>query len=331
MRRVAAIAVAFIIAVVGVTATPRPATASGFGQWHHNPATGHFYAQVNGVAWPEAEAQAVAVGGHLVTINDQAEESWLEATFTAPNLWIGFTDSAVEGTWVWSSGEPVTYTNWIPGQPDDWQAVGGEDYAVMNATWQVGLGWDDWDGKSINGIVEVPYRPKMPAAPAANRTSAGTIHANFSMAPLGTTAPWGSVTADVRGPANFADVPGYYNFDANSTGIAADDLVHARGVVRDVIFWYDPYQGGARVGFVEGVQCLYWQSRAPSCTDADWMFVDRVDPKVPDQQVSCWWDSGVRPVNPPGDDPCDTNAGLGAHQDWFDVVSGSLVVHLGKQ
>jgi len=119
-------------------------------------ATGHRYQVVHGLTWEEAEAYARSVGGHLVTINDRAEEDWLEATFPEPDLWIGLTDRAVEGTWAWVSGEPVTYTNWCPGQPDDWQEVGGEDYGFMNTSFCGGRGWDDAAGGPFpGGIVEV--------------------------------------------------------------------------------------------------------------------------------------------------------------------------------
>jgi hypothetical protein len=158
----AAVAVAFVLALTGVVAVPGPAVAlvgGQLGQWHYNPATGHVYQQVNDLTWEEAEAYAVGVGGHLVTINDQAEDDWLEATFTGENLWIGFTDRDVEGTWVWSSGEPVTYTDWCPGQPDDWQDVGGEDYGFMNPAFCGGSGWDDAAGGPFpGGIVEVTPR-----------------------------------------------------------------------------------------------------------------------------------------------------------------------------
>ena len=60
--------------------------------------------------WSEAEAYAQSLGGHLVTINDQAEEDWLVSELRPTSyygFWIGLTDEAEEGTWVWSSGEAV--------------------------------------------------------------------------------------------------------------------------------------------------------------------------------------------------------------------------------
>jgi hypothetical protein len=100
--------------------------------------------------WLNAEAEAVAVGGHLVTINDSTEEAWLQSQFGNSGKWIGFTDQAAEGTWVWISGEPVTYTNWNGGEPND---AGGEDYAVTN--WS-GIKWNDLNGaQSYYGIIEI--------------------------------------------------------------------------------------------------------------------------------------------------------------------------------
>ena len=109
--------------------------------------------------WPDAEAWATKLGGHLVTINDQAEETWLEATFPGPH-WIGLNDVAQEGNWVWSSGEQITFTKWIPEQPDNALIVPeGEDFGVMNWTYNDAFGWDDWDGASIGSIIEVANLP----------------------------------------------------------------------------------------------------------------------------------------------------------------------------
>lgn len=78
----------------------------------------------------DAEEEANAQGGHLVTINDSLENDWLATVFNDRQYWIGFTDWGSEGDWYWLSGESSTYTNWDTGQPDD--GNGGEDSATFN-------------------------------------------------------------------------------------------------------------------------------------------------------------------------------------------------------
>ena len=97
------------------------ATGLVFGQglnWVPNPANGHLYAVTQPMTWAAAEALGVQQGGHLVTIRNAQENAWLLSTFGFA-LWIGFNDLATEGFFVWSSGEPVTYTNWNSGEPNN--------------------------------------------------------------------------------------------------------------------------------------------------------------------------------------------------------------------
>ena len=139
-----------------------------------NPSNGHTYYLLETSTWTEAEAMSVSLGGHLVTINDQSENDWVYGNFhyAAPSgysgLWIGLNDAAEEGSFEWVSGEPVEYTKWAPGQPDN---TGEEDYTVMwNYTGQEGL-WNDtlddnWyfmHGYLTYGIVEVVYE-KIPSS-----------------------------------------------------------------------------------------------------------------------------------------------------------------------
>lgn len=136
-----------ILAIVWGLALPGVAQAIPYG--------GHdYFLTATTKYWTDAESEAVAAGGHLVTINDAAEESWLRTTFGTSLLWIGFTDQTAEGTWVWISGEPVTYTNWAPGEPNN---LGNEDYAVMN--WS-GIKWNDLANTyNYYGIIEVAPVP----------------------------------------------------------------------------------------------------------------------------------------------------------------------------
>jgi len=103
--------------------------------------------------WTAGEAEALGMGGHLVTINDAAEEAALRAAFGGQEqLWIGFTDQASEGSFVWISGEAVTYTHWNAGEPNN---LGDEDYTLLN--WNSGDGaWNDLANSSgFRGIIEV--------------------------------------------------------------------------------------------------------------------------------------------------------------------------------
>ncbi|MSR39990.1 MAG: hypothetical protein EXS02_14265 [Planctomycetes bacterium] len=98
------------------------ATGLVFGQglnWVPNPANGHLYAMTQAMSWAAAEALGVQQSGHLATIRNAQENAWLLSTFGSSTPWIGFNDFATEGSFVWSSGEPVTYTNWPPGEPNN--------------------------------------------------------------------------------------------------------------------------------------------------------------------------------------------------------------------
>jgi hypothetical protein len=53
--------------------------------------------------------------------------------------WIGGSDSAVEGDWVWNDGTPFTYSAWSYGQPDNWE---GREDCVSVRTWDSYL-WND--------------------------------------------------------------------------------------------------------------------------------------------------------------------------------------------
>jgi len=84
--------------------------------------------------WEQAEAEAVAAGGHLATLRNQDEVTWLLARLPAEELyWIGLyqTEGAAEpdGGWAWISGEPVTFTNWAAGAPNNYRV--GENRAVL--------------------------------------------------------------------------------------------------------------------------------------------------------------------------------------------------------
>ena len=134
---------------------------------------------VQGPTWEEAEANAVKLGGHLVTINDAAENDWLFAS--GLRGWIGFTDKAKEGDWVWSSGEQVTYTNWLPDSPSN--SWGIEHYANNGSSTGA---WGDSNnigdgngGPNIKGIAEIKLAPNN--APTGSPSITGTLKAGSTL------------------------------------------------------------------------------------------------------------------------------------------------------
>jgi len=65
-------------------------------------------------------------GSHLVTISS-AQENDLVGSIIKEVSWIGLDDISIEGEFVWMTGEPLEYTNWVSGEPNN--QSGAEDCA----------------------------------------------------------------------------------------------------------------------------------------------------------------------------------------------------------
>jgi len=90
----------------------------------------HWYEAVSvpdGITWSNANSAATAMGGYLATITSAAENTFVYSLVDADiywtNIdgvdtagpWLGGFDS---GGWKWVTGEPFSYTNWYPGDPN---------------------------------------------------------------------------------------------------------------------------------------------------------------------------------------------------------------------
>jgi hypothetical protein len=100
----------------------------------YNPTNGHYYELVPGpITWDAAKAAAESrtyldLHGHLATITSAQENSFINSNLSItddngawtggfqPNQGLGL--AAAEG-WQWVTGEPWSYTNWHPGEPND--------------------------------------------------------------------------------------------------------------------------------------------------------------------------------------------------------------------
>ncbi len=100
--------------------------------------------------------EAITFGGHLATIDSAAENAWIASTFATYGnvnrlLWIGLNDAAVEGTFVWASGQPVVYLNWGPGEPNNHAGI--EDYGGLFVPGDSRFpGWNDWPDDAYGGL-----------------------------------------------------------------------------------------------------------------------------------------------------------------------------------
>lgn len=128
-----------------------------------NAATGRTYAMLHMANWEVSELQARRLGGHLATVRSQAEQNWLYNTFAnygafTKLMWIGLSDQAREGLFLWNSGEPTAYTHWAPGEPNSTS----EPFIAMYYAGHSAQGrWNDWGdrltdpiGIRFHGIIE---------------------------------------------------------------------------------------------------------------------------------------------------------------------------------
>lgn len=91
--------------------------------------------------WQEAKRKCEEMGGHLVIITDAKEEEFIHRLVADPRIpfgkpdgksdgvWLGATDERQEGWWVWVNGDPMDYTNWKAGQPNN--KNNEEHYAML--------------------------------------------------------------------------------------------------------------------------------------------------------------------------------------------------------
>lgn len=110
-----------------------------------------YYYSILRKRWVDAESTCEHFGGHLVTIDNINEESYLEmfimdsrtraSDWSLNYTWVGGLDFIKEGHWLWVTGKPITttsFTNWRGGAPNNGRH-GVHDEDCMD--WS--FGWND--------------------------------------------------------------------------------------------------------------------------------------------------------------------------------------------
>ncbi|MBL9163752.1 MAG: hypothetical protein JNL18_13555 [Planctomycetaceae bacterium] len=110
-------------AVAPIAAQPLP-FPSLFNTVVRNPANGHYYELIKFRSGTLTFAESIAaagaksyqgIPGHLVTITSQAEQDFIDYTFRAGfdrDVWMGASDSAIEGEWRWVTGPEAGQLFW---------------------------------------------------------------------------------------------------------------------------------------------------------------------------------------------------------------------------
>ncbi len=111
----------------------------------------YYYCSLQPALWPTAQAISASHGGYLASINSATENNFLANILTLQSAYIGLNDAGQEGSFVWANGDPLTYSNWYPNQPNDY--LGQQDYVEMlnNGLWN-----DQYNTQALEYIMEIP-------------------------------------------------------------------------------------------------------------------------------------------------------------------------------
>ncbi|XP_030597021.1 hepatic lectin-like [Archocentrus centrarchus] len=120
--------------------------------WEHHGGKCYYFSTRKS-PWNESRADCRAEGGDLVKIDSREEQSFLRKIIQQKmkgdedRFWMGLTDSAAEGSWVWVDSSPLneSLTFWSSNEPDDRREEDpdGEDCGRMGP-----MNWSDKSCKS---------------------------------------------------------------------------------------------------------------------------------------------------------------------------------------
>lgn len=152
--------------------------------------TGSYYATVSapGITWTQARSDAALAmhngrRGRLVTLNDQQESDLVfQRLGGADECWAGgFQDLASPtfsepgGGWTWITSEPLGFTQWLPGEPNNAGALGGQDFLMLRQSGPFGAYWQDAADldQAAGYVIEFEYTGVGTTYCAANINSTG--------------------------------------------------------------------------------------------------------------------------------------------------------------
>jgi hypothetical protein len=95
------------------------------------------------VTYAAATAACMAMSAHLAYLKSASVDMFAEQFVGTANTWIGGTDLATEGSFVWDDGTAFTFTNWHAGEPNNGGGGTYQEDCVIIAGARVDKQWDD--------------------------------------------------------------------------------------------------------------------------------------------------------------------------------------------
>nr|QNH72454.1 toxin candidate TRINITY_DN20653_c5_g3_i1.p1 [Ceriantheomorphe brasiliensis] len=110
-----------------------------------------YYFSTEKKSWDDARQMCLEQHGDLASINTAQQQAFIDNQLKCLNndikFWIGANDKANEGTFVWSDGSTMSYTNWAAGEPND--NTNEDCVEILTKTFQ----WNDQQCSDINGYI----------------------------------------------------------------------------------------------------------------------------------------------------------------------------------
>lgn len=135
---------------------------------------GSTYQLLSSDTWTNSEAFAQSQGGHLLTINDAAENTWLTTQAfnqwgITHSYWIGFSrNPSNPSQFVWADGSSSSYTQWSPGEPNNSNSYNAdaENYVHTYLNYGGGSRFGNWNDLANVDPFEGPKFGVIQLAPA---------------------------------------------------------------------------------------------------------------------------------------------------------------------
>ncbi|XP_072323993.1 collectin-12 [Scyliorhinus torazame] len=110
-----------------------------------------YYFSADGVEFEEGKNLCKNMSSNMIIINNREEQQWVRKQMNGINyFWIGLSDTEEHNIWKWVDGTIAEYTNWRPGQPDNWELdAATEDCAGLAASAM----WNDFFCTDLNGLI----------------------------------------------------------------------------------------------------------------------------------------------------------------------------------